>query len=328
MKKELKINPLEIVKPPFFKKGVLRFASSGHYLRQSDRHYRCDLNCRGKCDKNEPQINKENMERNFSRYALNFKFKVDKNIELLSKKLIKDLLHEIIDEENLEEIVEREEEVENTVDTMNAELKHSGNILREDIENFKNQYANINTVNPKLLLTSMAVGVLKVFCEPENQSQIGKEFSILCKRVYITNTGKIKEILLEEWGWYILNFIGKNVPNYVEELKKKGVKILNKYDSPILSLDLKEAVKHFDVENFEDALHSYTIQYFYQGFSMFKSIIDPMVQGKSSVEQKGGLIKTLEQMNNPVFQSLLKVMQIADIKLRKKVEKKKEKEFI
>src|ERR1035437_5834583 len=116
MKKELKTIPYEIVKPPFFKKGVLRFASSEHYLRVSDRNYRCDLDCRGECGKKEPQIKKENMERNFCRYAVKFGLENNINNNLFIANLYKSVLHKIIDEEDWGTMVVQGDILDNTID--------------------------------------------------------------------------------------------------------------------------------------------------------------------------------------------------------------------
>ena len=63
---------------PFFRQGMLIFEKSGHPLRLSNRSYRCDLNIRRQCkETKEKQINKQLLERNFSRYAENFSLDKD-----------------------------------------------------------------------------------------------------------------------------------------------------------------------------------------------------------------------------------------------------------
>lgn len=325
MKKDISKLPIEIVKPPFFKKGCLMFIESSHYLRLSDKHYRCDLSCRKKCDKNEPQIKKENMERNFSRYAIKFHIseKIDDGSFMV--RLTKDALIQIIEGEDWDSMIKSMDRLDDSVELMKSELKESNQILREDIENFENEFSQLNTVNPKLLLTSMVTGVLKSFSEPENETQIGRDLSILCKRIYINKKGKIKEILLEEWGWYIINLINKKIPGYLDSLKKNGVKIINDPNKKILSMELKEAVNYFSGDNFGDALNSFTIGSFYSMFSVFETFISPMVNGESTKKQKESVIKGFEQMNSPVFMALSKLMQVGNIKLRKKIERKNEK---
>lgn len=328
MKKDIKKLPIEIVKPPFFKKGSLMFTDSSHYLRLSDRNYRCDLDCRGKCNKNEPQIKKENMERNFSRYSMKFYIseKIDDGSYMI--RLTKDTLHEMIEGEDWEGAVKSMDRLDDSIETIKAEFKKSDKILSEDIKSFEDEFSKLNTVNPKLLLTCMITGVLKSFSEIENETQMGKDLSLLCKRIYITKTGKIKEILLEEWGWYIINLINKKIPGYLDSLKKNKVKIINDPNNKTLSMDIKDAVNYFSGDNFENALNSYTVGSFYSMFSLFGTFTNPIINSQSTHKQKEGIIKGLEQMNSPSFMATSKIMQVGNIKLRKKIERKREKEIL
>jgi len=304
------------------------FIESSHYLRLSDRNYRCDLDCRGKCKKKEPQLNKENMERNFIRYTK--KFIIPDNIDdgSFMIRITKDTMHEIIEGNDWDEMVRSSDRLEDTLEVIKSDVKEFNKIEKNDIETYKNQYSEVNTVNHRLLLTCTITGVLKSFTEPENETQMAKDLSYLCKRIYIDNSGKIKKILLERWSWYIINLINKKIPGYLKNLEKNGVKIINDNNDEILSLDIKEAVNYFSGDKFEEALHSNTISTFYNLFSLFKTLIDPVVSGKSSSEQKEGIIKGFEQMNNPIFMSLMQVMQVSGIKLKKKIEKNNEKNIL
>ena len=324
MEKDINTKQIEFVKPPFFKAGSLRFASSGHDLVLSGRNYRCSLSCRGSCKEKEPQPNKEKIERNFSRYALKFRFEGGKKFEEFTLGLIRNVLHGMIDSKDWGEDIQLGEEIDERLDMMKDELKSTGNILEEDINKIENNYAKLSAVNPQLLLIAVMIGVLKSFSEIENEMDMGRELAILCKRIYITDTGKIKEILLERWGWYILNYIDKNISSYIAGLEKKGIKITNKKDDEILSLDLKDAVKYFDKNNFDDALHSYGTNFFYNLFSMSKIFIDPIVQGKTNFEQRESLAKGFQQLTSPLFSSLAQLMQISGAKVRIKRQRKRE----
>ena len=324
MENEQDTKQIEFVKPPFFKAGSLRFALSGHDLILSGRNYRCSQSCRGACKENEPQPNKEKIERNFSRYALKFRFEGGKKFEEFTLGLIKNVLHGMIDSKDWGENIRLGEEVDETIDLMKDELKFSGNILEEDVKKFQDNYAKLNSINPQLLLIAVMIGILKSFSEIENEMDMGRELAILCKRIYITDTGKIKEILLERWGWYILNYIDKNISGYLVGLEKNGIKITNKKDDEVLSLELADAVKYFDKENFEDALHSYTANFFYQVFSIGKTFIDPIVQGKTNFEQRESLTKGFELLTSPMFTSVAQLMQISGAKVRIKKNRKNE----
>lgn len=308
----------EFVKSPFFKKGSLTFSSSGHYLRESDKHYRCDLSCRKLCDKNEPQIKKVDMERNFSRYAQKFVLPKSEKTFQFADGLMKQLFHGIIDGEDWGEMMYRDEYLDLTFDAMKADIKQEGTFPKSDIDEIERTFTKNIAINNRTLLISTLLCFFKSISEPENEAHLGRDLANICKKIYLSDTGKIQSILLERWGWYILNYINKKFPEYFAILEANGVKILNTND-PILFLELKEAVAQFEeTDNFNHALNSQSTKVFYSLFSMIKNIIDPIIGGKSNEEQMKAIVKSMELMVSPKFEALMKVFQLSNANIRRK----------
>jgi hypothetical protein len=170
------------------------------------------------------------------------------------------------------------------------------------------------------------LSVFKSISESENETYLARDISNISKKIYLSDTGKIQSILFERWGWYVLNYINRNFPEYFGILEKNGVKILNKKDDPILSLELKEAVSHFSEDNFEKALHSQSVEVFYNLFSMMKKIIDPIMRRESNEKQKEAVIKGIEYMSTPQFQAMMRTLQVGGARIKRKRNLKKDKE--
>jgi hypothetical protein len=324
MENDKNTNPFELVKPPLFKKGSLTFSLSGHYLRESDRHYRCDLSCRGGCDKKEPQIKKEDMERNFSRYAQKFVLPTSEKTFKFADDLMKKLFYGIVDGEDWEDVAQKEEYIYKVIDAMKADVKESQPISESDINEIQNPFININSIDNRTLLNVTLLSVFKSISEPEGQNYLARDIANICQKIYISDTGRIQSVLFEKWGWYILNHVNKSFPEYFGILEKNNVKILNKKDDPMLKLDLKEAVMQFDKNNFKEALHSEPVSIFYTLFSVIKSVIDPIIKRESNEKQKESVIKVMGFMMSPQFQMMARVIQVGNAKIRRKRSKKNE----
>jgi hypothetical protein len=323
MKNEQEIIQFEMVKPPFFKAGSLMFSSSSHNLVLSGRNYRCSSDCNGTCDRRERQIKKETMERNFCRYAQNFVMPASKETFQFADKLMRELFHGIIDGEDWDSVYKQDEYMDDVLTAMKADVKKSGTLMESDIDELQNTFTSVSAFDSRILLYCTLLGIFKSISEPENEVYLGRGLANICRRIHLSDKGKIQSILLERWGWYVLNYINRNFPEYFTILEKNKVKILNPKDDPILKLDLKEAVQKFsDDDNFEDALHGQTTKIFYDMFSMIKTLIIPIFQHEPIAKQKEAAIKGFEYLNSPLFQSMVRILQIGNARIRRKRNKK------
>ncbi len=313
-----------MVKPPFFKAGSLMFSSSSHNLVLSGRNYRCSSDCNGTCDRHEPQIKKETMERNFNRYAQKFVMPPSEKTFEFADKLMKQLFHGIIDGEDWNEVYKKDEYMENVIVAMKADVKQSKEIsLESDIDELQEAFTSVSAFDSRTLLYCTLLGILKSISEPECEVYLGRGLANICRRIHLSDTGKIQSVLLERWGWYVLNYINRNFPEYFSILEKNKVKILNPKDDPILKLELKEAVQQFSSEDkFKDALHGQTTKIFYDMFSMIKALIIPIFQHESIEKQKEAAIKGFEYLNSPAFQSMMRILQLGDARIRRKRNRK------
>ena len=266
------------------------------------------------------------MERNFSRYAQKFVMPASEKTFQFADKLIKQLFHGIIDGEDWGEIARKEEYIDKILDAMESETKQSATISKSDVNEFRDTFTNVTALDNRTLLMSTLLSVFKSISEPENEVYLGRTLASICKRIYLTDTGKIKEVLLEKWGWYVLNYINRNFPEYLKILEDNGVKILNTKNEPMLYLDLQEAVKQFSEDDFEDALHSQTTKIFYEMFSMVKAMIEPIMKRQSNEKQMEAVMKGFKQFLTPQFQALTTIFQIGNARIRRKRSKKADKE--
>lgn len=310
--KEIKI---EMPTPAYFKKDCLTFPS-GHHLVLSDRHYRCELDCNGKCSLHEPQINAENMERNFEYFALKFKLpSID--APRFARRLVKDLFIRIINDDDDEMDTAVQDEIqESTLDVMKRDLRDGKKVEESDVQMFADSVIAENTMDWPLLLHSITAGIIKDFSEPENQAFLGRELSVITKHVNISYDGKIESIELEEWGWYILNFINRKFPNYLPNLKNQGVKIINNAKDDWLSLDPETASRRFDEESFKTILNSYSAGPYHEMAKNLKFMIKTGLNDPSE-RQKEKIMDVFGRMMSPDVILKMKLLQLSNAKVVK-----------
>ena len=268
-------NLKNMIKKPFFKPSCLVFEKSEHKLTLSDRNYRCILDCKQKCTENEPQINKERMERNFSYLATKFKTK-ENSYNSLYRKMLVDFLPVLILQAN-DEAEYQEELLERTTEVINQEVKSKNKIKNSDIETFKESYAKRKSAHNVLILFAYLIAVIDIFSKKELEKELGKTLALITKHVYLSDKGKIENIELEKWGWYILNFIDKNEDNYLFNLKEKGVKILNEKEN-FCNLKPLEAIEYFNSQGIEIAISDYKINYFYNLLTKVQKLTELLMQ--------------------------------------------------
>lgn len=295
---------------PFFKKDSLVFLNSSHLLRLSNGYYRCDLDCKGKCEMKERQFKKELMEKRFTRFAGKFKITSD-GAGSMVKKLFKKALIKIIDQE--ENDFGCEDIMETSIETARQDFKKKRKIKKSDLKDFEEALVKSNTLDRPAILLAYISGIIRSFSL--NQAGIGRDLALVTKKIFISNSGEIESIEFERWGWYILNFIDKNFPNYFYNLKQQGVKILNKEDE-ILNLDVDEAIEYFD-NNFEEALHNHSVTFFYSILSMLRKMVSAMTDGDPQKTNLAILKMYSEFATNPAIQLAFKLTPLVGLKLSK-----------
>jgi len=266
----------KIKKFPYFKKGSLVFEKSDHRLRVSDRHYRCDLDCRGNCQEKEKQFKKESLERTFSRYAK--KFSIDPIIatKLYQKLMMFEFMKIMFLAD--EKAESHNEFIHSTLTVMEQETTTKGRTRKSDIKDFEDGYVAQQKATGIAMLFGYLIGVLKVFAHPENERALGQSLAFITKDIYLTDTGKISKIQLEDWGWYMLNYLNRHIPNYLLGLKNNGVIITNPREQ-FLDLELYEAIKHFYKEGMIDVSNKNIGNEHYHLLKFLQSMTKNMMTG-------------------------------------------------
>ena len=303
-------------KPPFFKSGTLVFQQSGHGLTLSDKYYRCILDCKQECNINdEKQIKKETLERAFSRLATEFKLS-QKATDSFGPKVIKEMLCRIIMDED--DLIYFDESLDATFSVMREEFMgietmedreifdkthkplKEGQISEKIISDFEESFANKAKKKYRFWLFGCVLSTLRAFSNPKNnEADCGYTLAYLCRRISLANDGKIIGLELERWGWYILNFIDRKIPNYLYKLAQKGIKITNKEDK-LLSLDLYDAIKFFDGDE-TDALHNHEFSLIPKYFFEVRKFVDMIADGDDKKMRQEMLAFYASFMTNPVF---------------------------
>lgn len=335
MKKKTTIKEIKIEPQPFFKKGSLAYEKSGHELELSGRHYRCRKHC--KSESGEKQIKKENLEKNFSYFSQKFRVE-QKVIAEMGNKLLNQYLVSMLT--NFEGTEGKQEILDNTIRAMNEDAKNiksvkaekeyfktgkykkGGKIKKEDIKTFEDTFvAKQKQLLPDQLFMVL-LSYLKTLSDPRYAKHLGMSFGIISKKVYISNDGKILKIELERWGWYILNYINRSVPNYLNNLKKQGVIIVNGYDE-INEMDIEEAVRYFDDLNFSEALNWLDVDSLYSLFGAMRGVIKSLQGGPEETQE--ATLELFDFMNtNPFAQLATQLLPAVSkgLKIKKSAKKK------
>lgn len=242
-----------IKKPPFFKSGSLVFDESGHKLTLSDGYYRCIKNSNRMCNKKgELQIKAGNIEKSFCRLVK--KFSIDGHVgnELVNK-ITKENLFEILIETDERESA-NEEIVNDTITLMKKDVEMFNKFSRNDNKDFEKYFTEQFKASYPVFLFGQLVGLLRILAHPEREAELGRNFSMYINQVRITNDGKICSISFEPWAWYAFsNILDKNIPNYLDTLKRMGVVILNKPEK-FHGLSVKEVALSYGSTMFNGAM--------------------------------------------------------------------------
>jgi hypothetical protein len=304
--------PIKIELIPFFKKDSIVFDKSKHILRLSNNYYRCDLNCRGKCNEKEGQFKKENFEKTFSRFANKFKINIVGGEDIV-RRLLKDTLIRMINEED---DYSNEDIMQTTVDVIKQEFKKKGKIKKSDLKDFEKALVRSNSIDSSVMLMAYISGVIRSLSLKDNSIGIGRDLALITKKVYISNRGEIMSIEFERWGWYILNYIDRISLNYLNNLKQQEVNILNQKDETS-DLDITEAVDYFKEGDFENALNNNSTSYFYSIFSILQKMMKTVLGGDTEKIKLQTINLMQEFATNPALQLAFKLTPIIASKVKR-----------
>lgn len=271
---------------PFFKKNSLVFVDSGHSLRKSDRHYRCDLDCKGLCGLKEPQIKTQELEDAFKYLAKTFQVE-NTYVNKLRRKLVKNFVCEVIFAD-MDEKDQHQEILDETLKAAISEVNEGSQLQKEDIEEIQNRMVEMQKLDYPILLFGFLIGFIVSASEGETATTTARNLALLAKQIKISTGKKVVAIEFEEWGWFILNYIDQHSPGYLDHIKQ-AVKIEN---SAVPNIDLGEALKKYGKDNFNDALNDFNAEVMYTVFKMVKDSISALSDGDSSYMR----LTTLEMM--------------------------------
>ena len=286
---------------PFFKDGTLVFNESGHALRISDRHYRCDLNCRGKCKLPERQIKTQNLEKNFLTLLNKFEIDADTTDKVLDR-LVRDNLVDIILGPEKESRV-YEGIMDTTLSVAAQDLQKKGKVKRQDLKDFEDAFLQKRQTDYSMLLAGITFDVLRAINpNAQEKSNRGKTFARIVKHLFISNDGKILKIEFEPWGWYIIRLIDKKVLGYLDGIRKKHVHIINE-SKELDGKKLSEADFYFAAVKPNEALGqniNASKEWITLISDMMKSLLKNDVQGA----QKAQLVLLGMMQNFPIAEML------------------------
>jgi len=329
MKEKTNIKEIRIEPMPFFKKGTLVFAESGHELELSDRHYRCKEHCRSFFG--ERQIKKDNLEKNFNYYVQKFRIE-SKEAGKISDDLMKKYLIDLLTDPDIEG---KQEILDTTIRAMDEDLKNiksvkaedeyfetgkfrgGGKLSKEDIKTFEETFVAKQTELLPQHLFALLLSYLKTLSDPAYAKYLGQGLALISKKIYISNSGKIEKIEFERWGWYIMNYFDRRFPNYLNNLKSNGVIIMNGYDA-IIELGIREAINEFRGSNFYEALNWLDVGSLTELFGILRSVIKAM---KGSPEEiRLATLRVMDFMNTDQLAQFASQMlpAVGKIKLKKK----------
>jgi|GEM_PF-2086102 len=283
-------------KKPFFKPKSLTFKNSGHTLTLSKESYRCVRDCKGKCDQKEPQINKRRLERNFSNLAQEFEIK-DNSFGKIYGGVFAEYLP-IILIEALKNAEQQDEVIDTTLEVMQKEIELKNIIKKSDKKDLREALAKQNSATFLLVLFGYLLGFAGTFSYKENEKEWGKTLALITKNIYLSEQGKIESILLEKWGWYIVNFVNKYYPDYISKIKQKGVSILNEKED-YCNYGLMDAVHYFENQDFQISMSDYKNNQYYNLLEKFQGHLETLASSNIQEVQKSNIMLYNEMAKNP-----------------------------
>lgn len=323
--KEIRIEPL-----PFFKNGSLVYARSEHELELSDKHYRCRKHC--KTSSGEKQIKKEDLQKKFTYFAQKFRLEQKEAVrvgdDLINKYLVSLLLDFDVTlgkQEILDATVRVMDEDLKNIKTVQAEDKYyktgkfrgGGKIKKGDIKDFEGAFVGKQRDVLPQQLFAVLLSYLKTLSDPRFAKHLGQGLALISMKIHLSNDGKILKIEFERWGWYILNYIDKHIPNYLNNLKKKGLTITNGYDE-ITDMEIGRAVRYFEGSNFLDAMNWFDVDSLYKLFEACRGVTKSMKGSPEDIQK--ATLDMMDFMNtNPLAQFASGLLPaVGKVKIKKK----------
>ena len=334
MKKKIINNQIQLEPLPFFKKGSLVYAKSGHELEMSDRYYRCSKHC--KTTSGEKQIKKENLEKNFTYFAQKFCIDPEKGVSIGNELLKKHLVELLVGtgfgdgkQEILDHTINVMDQSIKKIDSVKAEddyikmgkFKGGGKIKKEDAKDFENIFVAKHEEMRPIHLFAVLLSYMKTFSDERYAKHLGRGIALVTKKIYLSNTGKVEKIELERWGWYVMNYINRHIPDYLTNLKKSGVIITNGYDE-ILNMNIVEAIEYFKGSNFMEAMNWFDTGNLHTLFDIPQKVMKSMEGGPEDLNKM--MLQFMEFINNnPIAQFSTYLLPAVGKQLKVKKQKNK-----
>ena len=119
-----------------------------------------------------------------------------------------------------------------------------GKISPSDLRDYQNAYMRSLEHKRTYWILAYILGIIKSLSAPNNETQKGQCLAIISKKIGISDSGDIIRIELEPWGRYILHYIGRIVPEYINRISKYHTDVSDHQDD-FLSFKPVEAGKKF-----------------------------------------------------------------------------------
>jgi len=237
-------------KPPrFFPKGSLVFSKSDHALTIDKDYYVCAKRQKRQCNHaKETRIKREVLERAFSRLAMKFVIpNTDENLHVFDRYILGKVLHTLVDE-----IIEQPRNTEYFDSTL-AVIKEDVEFgdkkqFKEDMRDIKGAYTAKLRQDDILPITTLLLGTSLTFLRPDvSEIQMGRIIAFLSKKIYLSDSGKIEKIELTKLGSYIIQYIGKYIPEYTKSLNHLLIGTIN-FESFEFK-DIAKKIRRSEIEN-------------------------------------------------------------------------------
>ncbi len=248
---------------PLFSKGCLTYKDSGHTLVKNGEYYRCSLKANGFCrEESEQLISVKNFNERFERLIDRFTLPEGEGLKMFNKLMATFLEYGLkIGTQNSY----CEEMFQSHGNSMIDDIGHGKRILKSDIISFRKFYMDwLKQVYGESLLTLMLdvvfvlsktdeeVGAMESFIKTSlkiTKKRERRSFAMQLKKIYISDDGNIENVEFEGWGWYVIQYLKRNVHWYLNDFPSSFIKNTIQFGSATFF----EALDEFKENGFRDA---------------------------------------------------------------------------
>jgi hypothetical protein len=274
----------KIPKQPLFVKGCLTFKDSDHILIQDRGYYRCSEQVKGQCGHHEEKIILvKDMEKRFNNLVKRFELPEGEGIRLFDDLLIS--LVKVWRKGSVRDM-HLEREITALSNIIIDDIKKRRPISTRDFLELKRVYFQLHkNMYEDMLFNFMfdPLFTLNAYSKEQDQmtafiekavriktSRILQTFALQIRKIYLSNDGLIKNIEFEGWGWYMIQKLKHDIPNYLSDFKEGFITNTKQFDS----FDYFNVIDEFARDDYIDAYSYSALSTKYAKEKILKKIFD------------------------------------------------------